>query len=184
MVSQLDSGWLTTFAALMGTAVAGVMAATPATAAPPAPASAVQAADRAEASEFITKGTSVTVRNDGDQTIWVRKWHWRTGFYWEAPMALTPGALASFAGNHCPGDDVELRVFFDQGKADDNEDGIDVDAENPAYAAPWLSVDWDSEYFSVGGTHTWVAHDGSRYWGQRESDSSAYKHFRLHVTNV
>ncbi len=48
-----------------------------------------------------------------------------------------------------------------------------------------MSVDWDSEYFNVGSTHTWVSEhgDGTRFWGKREHDTKWDKRFLLHVTN-
>lgn len=174
-------------AAVVGASVAGLMMAPSASAAPanpPAPGATASAPVEAPAHpEMFNSGTEVTVRNDGDETMWVRRWHQKTDYYWESPVELSPGAEFAFAGKHGLADDVELRVFFDKSKADANTGGIEIDAENPAYSAPWMSVDWDSEYFSVGGTHTWIAHDGSRYWGKRLSDDG-YKKFRLHVTNV
>lgn len=170
-------------AALLSGATLATAVAAPAMAAP-APATVQNPTPNATgAPQWVTKGVEVLVRNDGDQTLWVRKWHWQTDFYWESPVAINPGSEARFTGKSSGTDDLELRVFLDEGKAHANEDGIEVDAENPAYSTPWMSVDWDSEYFNIGGTHTWVADDGSRYWGKREDDSYHYKRFRLHVTN-
>jgi hypothetical protein len=132
---------------------------------------------------YRTKGTAVTVRNTGDQSIWLRKYD-VLRLKWESPEEIPVGGENRYCEISANLDDVELLVFFDKGKADRNDGGVNVDAENPAYSSPWMSVDWNSEYFSIGGTYTWVAKDGSRFWGKRGADSDRHKEFELHVTNT
>lgn len=167
-------------AGIVSATVAGVTASGPAVASPPAP-SASPSTTADDGSVGITKGTHVKVLNEGDETMYVRMFIWPKG--WSSPEAVTPGQEKSYAYSRTGADDVELRFFFNEHSAAHNTDGIEVDADNPALTHPWLSVDWSREYFVVGRTHTWVADDGSRYWGKREGDSSGFKHFRLHVTN-
>lgn len=166
-------------AGIVGATVAGITASGPAVASPPAPSLSANAKE-VDNSVAITKGTWVKVRNEGDTTMYVRMYH-STG--WASPVAINPGQERSFAYSRTGADDVELRFFFQESSAASNSDGIEVDADNPALTHPWLSVDWSREYFVVGRTHTWVADDGSRYWGKREGDCGGFKHFSLHVTN-
>ncbi len=177
---------MTAGAAVLG---AAILAPTAAQAAPtPAPTSAPVAAapsttgtqPQAEP-QWVVKGTSVTVRNTGDQTMYVRKYS-ALG-KWYAPEEVRPGDQNNYSDRDIYNDDVELRIFLDRGKADRNEGGIEVDANNPSTGQPNISVDWVNKWFSVGDTTTWVTSDGTRFWAKRDSDSDRFKQFQLHITN-
>lgn len=128
------------------------------------------------------KGTMVIVQNTGDQSIWVVKRYPFGGT--DSPTEIEAAKQRTWEGKREGQDDVELIVYFSKSDADQGKNGIEVDAENPVYSTPWLSVDWDSEYFNEGSSHTWVASDGSRYYGKRSHDSAEHKVFWLEVTNV
>lgn len=185
---------MTAGAAVLG---AAILAPTAAQAAPtPAPTSAPVAASTPapipsspgttgtqpqEKPQWVVKGTSVTVRNTGDQTMYVRKYS-ALG-KWYAPEEVRPGDQNNYSDRDIYNDDVELRIFLDRGKSDRNEGGFDVDANNPSTGQPNISVDWVNKWFSVGDTTTWVTSDGTRFWAKRDSDSDRFKQFQLHITN-
>lgn len=181
--------------AIIGTAaiVGGVApAATAAHSAGPAPAPASVSAPAAEAhrtdvSGRWTKGTAVTFRNDTGATIWVR--HYDCLRDWHDPRKMEPGTSLRFTGDHPGTDDVELRVFRTEKDAESNwlVNSYEIDAENPAYSSPWMSVGYDNHYFREGETHTW--HAGSQpgrasFWGKRHDDTDKYKVFELHMKSL
>lgn len=127
-----------------------------------------------------TRGTHVGVQNTGDEPVWIQRFFPAGG--WGEPTKLAPGEWTDHAGDYAALDDCEMRVFFSAADAAAERDNVDVDAENPSYSTPWMSVDWDSEYFSVGGKHTWITDEGHRFDGERVEDSRHYKEFRLKIT--
>ena len=131
---------------------------------------------------FDTRGTHVGVQNTGDQPIWIQKYWPGPPGKWSTPVKVMPGEWTSHSGDYPMIDDCEMRVFFSEADAREEENNIDIDGENPAGTSPWLSVDWDSEYFKVGGKHTWITDEGHRFEGERVSDSATMKEFRLKIT--
>lgn len=154
----------------------------PAAPAPVAPAPAAPAAGP-EADNSFTKGTQVWFRNDTGSTVWVREHHVFTDWY--ASEQLQPGESAYYSGNYGGVDDVQLRIFRSAEDARENSvfKAIEVDAENPAWSSPWLSVSYQSKYYSVGTVHFYVSPiAGAHFTGQRHGDSDNYKHFELTMT--
>ncbi len=172
-------------AGALATLAVGVVAPTVAQAAPaPAHTATSKSSKASDSPQFRwQKGTMVIVQNTGDQSIWVVKLY-PFGATSDDPVQIDPGKQYTWQGKRDGQDDVELAVYFNKGDADREKNGIDVDAENPLYSTPWLSVDWDSEYFNEGSSHTWVTKDGSRYHGRRSHDSHEHKVFWLQITNV
>lgn len=127
-----------------------------------------------------TRGTNVGVTNGGDQPIWIQKFRPSSG--WGTPVKLAPGEWTHHSGDYPVLDDCEMRAYFSEADARSHDNNVDIDAENPAGTSPWMSVDWDSEYFSVGGKHTWITDDGHRFDGERLGDSRHNKEFRLTIT--
>lgn len=161
------------------------MAANHAPTAPNAPAApAAQPTAQAPESQnpefFNTRGTHVGVGNGGDLPIWIQKWYPSGG--WGNVYKLNPGEWTSHSGDYPVLDDVEMRVYFSEADAQSESNNIDIDAENPAATTPWMSVDWDSEYFGVGGKHTWITDEGHRFDGERHADSKHNIEFRLLIT--
>ena len=166
--------------------------AAPAPAAPapaaPAPATEVGAvpaapAPAADSDNSFTKGTSVYFRNASGGAIWVREHKAFTD--WWASDVLQPGETRSYHGNYGGVDDVQLRVFRSAEDARENSvfKAIEVDAENPAWSSPWLSVSYQSKYYSVGTQHYYVSPiAGAHFTGKRHGDTSHYKQFELTMT--
>lgn len=149
---------------------------------PPGPITKDQAERGDKPGIFKTRGTHVTFANSGDQPIWIREYNPGPPGVWGRAHKVDPGGIKGLDGDYPVLDDVEARVYFSESDAQAEENHVEVDAENPAYSTPWMSVDWDSEYFSVGGTHTWITEEGHRFEGQRMEDSKDNKEFRLDVT--
>lgn len=147
-------------------------------------AGAVPAAAASESDNSFTKGTSVWFRNATDSTMWVREHHIFTDWY--VADELQPGEAKSYSGNYGGVDDVQLRIFRSAEDARENSmfKAIEVDAENPAWTSPWLSVSYHSKsYDSVGTVHHYEsALAGAHFTGKRNSDSNNYKQFELHMT--
>lgn len=136
---------------------------------------------------FETKGTSLTFRNDTGKNVWVR--HYRYAGEWRSPIQLAPGATRTYDGNWPGTDDVELRVFKSEEAAKDNSvfKAYEIDAENPAYSSPWISVSYMNRYFGVGDTTTWYGAGwlgDAEFWGKRHDDTSRYKQFELHMKSM
>ncbi len=134
-----------------------------------------------------TKGTKVTFRNDTGVTIWVRQYDCMRDWY--SPKKMEPGTTLTFAGDHPGTDDVELRVFKSEDAATSNwwYKSYEIDAENPAYSSPWMSVGYRSQYFREGDTHEWraeLAPDRAVFWGKRHGDTDKFKVFELHMKSV
>lgn len=194
MASKFLSKFLATTTAAAAIGLAATLVTAPAAQAAPAPASGshqvatasahMSAASQQQGPEFFKRlGTKVKVVNNGDQSIWVREFSLGS-MKWMSPREIQPGQSWNFEGKEDGFDDVELNVFTSLEDANNEDNGINVDAENPAYSTPWLSVDWDSEYFSEGHWHTWVADNGMRFTGHRNGDCSHYKNFTLDITNL
>ncbi len=126
--SQTNNLKRTTLAGLVSLAGFGILTPAVANAANVEP-TAKPAASSDVQSFWETKGTEVTVRNNGDINMYVREWIFS---YWGLVHTITPGKEIKYSGNEAGTDDLELNVFYDKGKADRNEGGINVDAENPA----------------------------------------------------
>ncbi len=104
---------------------------------------------------------------------------------WWASDVLQPGETRSYHGNYGGVDDVQLRVFRSAEDARENSvfKAIEVDAENPAWSSPWLSVSYQSKYYSVGTQHYYVSPiAGAHFTGKRHGDTSHYKQFELTMT--
>lgn len=151
----------------------------------PAPAPALAQTTSKDPESRWTKGTRVTVRNDTGRTIWVRQYD-HAGM-WFAPVQMEPGASHSWGGNWAVVDDVELRFFWREDDAKNNSrfNSTDVDAENPSYSAPWMSVGYDSRWFGIGQTQHWrFSQTHVEFWGKRNDDSRDFKEFDLHVKRL
>lgn len=159
--------------------------AAPAQAAPaaPAPAPAATTGPSADADASFTKGTRVSFRNDTGSTVWVREHEVFTS--WFSAQAVRPGEVKRYTGNFAGVDDVQLRVFRSAEDARGNSvfKAIEVDAENPAWSSPWLSVSYQSKYYNVGTVQYYVSPiAGAHFTGKRHADSSHYKQFELTMT--
>lgn len=181
-------------AALLATATIAGLTSTMAVAAPADPANAAASAatttsatanpgPAAEADTSFTKGTAVAFRNDTASSVWVREHHIYTDWY--AAEEVKPGQTEYYSGNFGGVDDVQLRIFRSAEDARGNSmfKAIEVDAENPAWSSPWLSVSYHSKYYNVGTVHTYEsALAGAQFTGKRNGDSSNFKEFELHMT--
>lgn len=154
-------------------------AGTAASATPDAPAP----APTTDAPDSYTKGTQVTLRNQTGGTIWVRGHRAFTD--WWAPYVLNPGETVAYRGDFPGVDDVQLRIFRSAEDAKGNSvfKSIEVDAENPAWSSPWLSVSYQSKYYNVGTQHHYESPlAGAHFTGKRHGDSTHYKEFELTMT--
>ncbi len=160
--------------------------AAPAAAAPAAPATdagATPATPASDADASFTKGTEVSFRNNTGSPVWVREHHVFDDWY--GSDVLQPGQAKSYSGNFAGVDDVQLRVFRSAEDARGNSvfKAIEVDAENPAWSSPWLSVSYQSKYYNVGTVQYYVSPiAGAHFTGKRHADSSHYKQFELTMT--
>lgn len=158
----------------------------------PAPASAASATSPAPADvsatqvsgkhTSFTKGTAVWFANETSDPVWVREHHIFTDWY--PADRLDPGESKTYVGNFGGVDDVQLRVFRSQEDARSNSvfKAIEVDAENPAYSSPWMSVSYVSKYYGVGTIHHYVSPiAGATFMGQRQADTPNYKYFDLRM---
>lgn len=71
-------------------------------------------------------------------------------------------------------DDVQLRIFRSAEDARENSmlEAIEVDAENPAWSSPWLSVSYHSKYYGFGTVHHYEsAQARAEFTGKRSGDS-------------
>ena len=158
----------------------------PAAPSPVAPAPAAEGGAAATSDshpDAFTKGTNVWFRNETPNTVWVREHHIFTDWY--AADEIKPGDSKAYSGNYGSVDDVQLRIFRSAEDARENSvfKAIEVDAENPAWSSPWLSVSYQSKYYSVGTVHFYVSPiAGAAFTGQRHGDSDNYKHFELTMT--
>lgn len=161
--------------------VAESVTAAPAPVAPtpiaPAPAAAVQP----EAG--VTKGTHVWFNNETSETVWVREHHIYTDWY--SADELAPGESKTYSGNFGGVDDVQLRIFRSAEDARENSvfKAIEVDAENPAWSSPWMSVSYHCKYYLEGTIHHYEsALAGAQFKGQRQVDTEYNKMFDLRMT--
>jgi hypothetical protein len=155
----------------------GVPGPIPTSAPAPAP-----AADQAQANSAHgwswTKGTEVTFRNQSDTTVWLR--HYDYAGRWNGAVKMAPGSTKVMTGTWVGTDDVEFRLFRSAEDANANRRGYEIDAENPAYSEPWMSVDYRSQYFKVGDQRTWVRSGGiGEFHGARKDDTKDNKVFEL-----
>lgn len=62
-------------------------------------------------------------------------------------------------------------------------EAIEVDAENPAWSSPWLSVSYHSKYYGVGTVHHYEsALARAELTGKLDGDSHCFKEFELRMT--
>ena len=122
--------------------------------------------------------TRVTLKNNTKEAVYTK--YYRGMGVWSDWSVLWPGQSTSFRNLYRWSDDVEFRISTDQSQ----RTAIDVDAENPLYSTPWMSVDWNSEYFNVGGTYTWHVKDAGELFGTRHQDSDGAKQFELVINKV
>lgn len=149
----------------------------------PAPAPAGEAAAAQDQVDSFTKGTKVWFSNETTETVWVREHHIFDDWY--GSDVLKPGESKTYSGNFGGVDDVQLRVFRSAEDARENSvfKAIEVDAENPMYSSPWMSVSYQSKYYSVGEINYYVSPlAGAHFTGQRQADTSYYKYFDLRMT--
>jgi hypothetical protein len=156
------------------------IAATSATAAPASVTPATSSADSTTLGNPASRPleTRVLLKNNTKEAVYTSSY--RGMGVWSDWTVLWPGHSRSFRDSYRWSDDVEFRISTEQSKSN----SIDVDAENPAYSTPWMSVDWNSEYFNVGGTYTWEVKDGGEIFGTRHHDSDDAKQFELVINKV
>ena len=135
-----------------------------------------------------TKGTRVRIENRTGSPIWYRRFA-PVYHTWDGRGRLDPGRSAVEQGDWPAYDDVEIHIFLDQASYDANRDPIDLQAENPPIAAPWLSVNrWEEWFQGEGESHevvvTCALRDGERYWVKRENDSASFKEFTVELKQL
>ena len=137
----------------------------------------------AGAPDSFTKGTKVWFVNETSNSVWVREHHIFDDWY--GSEELKPGESRTYSGNYGGVDDVQLRIFRSAEDARENSvfKAIEVDAENPMYSSPWMSVSYDSKYYLVGTIHHYESPlAGAKFMGQRQEDQTYYKYFDLRMT--
>lgn len=146
-----------------GIATAAIMATTPLAGASAAPADADQLQGRL--------GISMEIRNMSSvDSIQVRD---RDSGH---QVALGPGEKATFSEHfHAAVDELELRTWK-SGKGDE------IDAANPTFSWPNVTIDGDNENFSTGETKTFLSDSGTRYKVRRNNDTGEYKTFYTEIT--
>lgn len=176
-------------AALIGTAAALATTVAPATAQPtPAPAPATTNALAQQVKEPVpnTSGVRLDIYNSQADSIFVQYYR-NNAEKWGEPYEVKPGGHTWHDGNKTGWDDVEIRVYARWYDADNEQNYIEVDAENPPVGYPWLSVDWDRESFDTWDRKQWstdefgdIKHHAS--WdAYRGDDKPGRKHFILTV---
>ena len=152
-----------------------------AAAAPAATNSSTTAASTVAASDIAPSqplATQVTLKNNTQEAVYISRY--RGMGIWSNWTVLWAGQSETFRNSYRGSDDVEFRISRDKTR----RTSIDVDAENPLYSTPWMSVDWNSEYFNVGGTYTWQVKSGGELFGTRHHDADGAKQFELVINKV
>lgn len=137
---------------------------------------------------WTTDGTAVRVHNFTGKRLYYRLYH-PVYVEWRGPYSLEVNDSVYLAYDWPTFDDVELHLFFSEAAAKANEKPIDIQAENPAWSAPWVSINGWTEYFqSEGESHEIVERcrlrDGDRFWVKREGDTSGYKELTIHLKQL
>lgn len=91
-------------------------------------------------------------------------------------VSLAPGEKATFSEHfHAAVDELELKTWK-------SGDGDEIDAANPTFSWPNVTIDGDNENFSTGETKTFLSDAGTRYKVTRNNDSGEYKTFYTEIT--
>lgn len=117
-----------------------------------------------------TKGVQLNVRNMSDTPIYI-------GTRGNGDIReLKPNETRTFRGERSGADDVELLVRW----SSSGDDGVDIDASNPAMAEPNVSVNGVLQFFSVAQHMSWKLPVNGVETGigvRRDSDTSEFKRF-------
>lgn len=91
-------------------------------------------------------------------------------------VTLAPGEKTTFAEDfHAAVDELELEAW----KSGDREE---IDAANPTFSWPNVTIDGDNENFATNETKYFLSDSGTRYKVHRGGDSSEYKMFYTEIT--
>jgi hypothetical protein len=138
----------------------------------------------------FTMGTSIEIHNHTGKDIYYRG---NNPYYgWDnTPSTLQPGRSMRISRDYAAFDDIEGRIFADYAAAAANDSvrSIELQAENPAWSAPWIEYSNHTEYFQNQGEEhsvtepcTW--RDTNSWWWKRENDGNGHKNFQLHIKRL
>ncbi|MFO1539244.1 MAG: substrate-binding periplasmic protein [Chloroflexota bacterium] len=138
---------------------------------------------------WMTKGTFLRLQNETGGALFFRVHHPFHG--WSGIQTLPPNEWRDQRADWPAYDDVEIRLFKERSAADANDAdrSIDIQAENPAWNAPWVSWNFWEEFFqSEGESHDirerCTLRDSNSFRVTRENDSSDDKRFLMVIRKV